>query len=114
MNFLGIEVPVKNSPELDRGFIPLGKFFSAFLADAHEPLDIAVERAGGEVAAYRTYIHGTSELAEADRYYADRLGYLLRAELFVLFYDAAGFYIFIVIVDIFSCEMVFALKGFFS
>ena len=51
MNFLGIEVPVKNSPELDRGFIPLGKFFSAFLADAHEPLEIAVERAGGEVAA---------------------------------------------------------------
>ncbi len=77
MNFLGIEVPVKNSPELDRGFIPLGKFFSAFLADAHEPLDIAVERAGGEVAAYRTYIHGTAELAEADRYYADRLVKLL-------------------------------------
>ena len=77
MNFLGIEVPVKNSPELDRGFIPLGKFFSAFLADAHEPLDIAVERAGGEVAAYRTYIHGTAELAAADRYYADRLVKLL-------------------------------------
>ena len=47
MNFLGIEVPVKNVPELDPGFIPLGKFFSAFLEGAEQPLDIAIERAGG-------------------------------------------------------------------
>lgn len=73
MDFLGIEVPVKNVPELDAGFIPMGKFFSAFLSGAKQPLDIAVERAGGEVAVYRTFIHGTAELAAADRYYADRL-----------------------------------------
>lgn len=73
MDFLGIEVPVKNVPELDAGFIPMGKFFSAFLSGAKQPLDIAVERAGGEVAVYRTFIHGTVELAAADRYYADRL-----------------------------------------
>ena len=73
MNFLGIEVPVKNVPELDPGFIPLGKFFSAFLEGAEQPLDIAIERAGGEVAVYRTRIHGTDEYAAADSYYVDRL-----------------------------------------
>ena len=73
MDFLGIDVPVKHVPELDPGFIPMGKFFSAFLADAKQPLDIAVERAGGEVAVYHTFIHGTAEFAGADRYYADRL-----------------------------------------
>ncbi len=73
MNFLGIDVPVRNVPELDAGFIPLGKFFSAFLEGAAEPLGIAVERAGGEVAVYETRVHGTPEYAAADRYYADRL-----------------------------------------
>ena len=73
MNHLGIEVSVKNVPELDSGFIPLGKFFSAFLDGAEQPLDIAVERAGGETAVYRTYIHGTPEFAAADSYYADRI-----------------------------------------
>lgn len=73
MNYLGIEVPVANTPELDPGFIPLGKFFDAFLKDARQPLSLAVERAGGEVAVYNTFIHGTPDMAEADRYYVDRL-----------------------------------------
>ena len=34
MKHLGIEVPVKNVPELDPGFLPLGKFCTAFLKDA--------------------------------------------------------------------------------
>ena len=73
MNYLGIEVPVANTPELDPGFIPLGKFFDAFLKDARQPLSLAVERAGGEVAVYNTFIRGTPDMAEADRYYVDRL-----------------------------------------
>ena len=73
MNYLGIEVPVANTPELDPGFIPLGKFFDAFLKDARRSLSLAVERAGGEVAVYNTFIHGTPDMAEADRYYVDRL-----------------------------------------
>ena len=73
MNYLGIEVPVANTPELDPGFIPLGQFFDAFLKDARQPLSLAVERAGGEVAVYNTFIHGTPDMAEADRYYVDRL-----------------------------------------
>lgn len=73
MNFLGIELSVKNIPELDPGFIPLHKFNTAFLEGAEKPLGIAVERAGGEIAAVRTFIHGTGDMAEADRYYVSRL-----------------------------------------
>ena len=73
MKFFDIEVEVKNVPELDPGFIPLGKFFASFLKDAKQPLDIAVERSGGEVAVYKTFIHGTEEYAQEDRYYADRI-----------------------------------------
>lgn len=50
MKHLGIEVSVKHVPELDPGFLPLGKFNAAFLKDAKQPLDVAVERAG------RTYL----------------------------------------------------------
>ena len=73
MEFLGIDINVKNIPELDPGFIPLYKFNAAFLEGAKKPLGVAVERAGGEIAVQETFIHGTPELAEADRYYAARL-----------------------------------------
>lgn len=73
MKHLGIEVTARHLPELDPGYIPLGRFFTAFLAGADKPLDLAVERAGGEVAVYRTKIHGTPDMADADRYYVDRL-----------------------------------------
>lgn len=73
MQLLGIECPVKNSPELDPGFIPLLSFQRAFLADAKKPVGIAVERSGGQIAAVHTYIHGTEALREADHYYIERL-----------------------------------------
>ena len=81
MNHLGIEIPVKNLPELDPGFIPLGKFFTAFLRGASQPVSLAVERAGGEVAVYNTFIHGTPEMYEADKYYIDRLVKMLLLSL---------------------------------
>ena len=73
MKYLGIEVPVKNIPELDKGFIPLSQFNRAFLAGAKQPLDVAVERSNGQVAVRRTGIHGTPDMAEADEYYVERL-----------------------------------------
>ena len=66
MQHLGIQVNVKNVPELDRGFIPLLQFDRAFLAGAKQPLDIAVERSGGQVAVFRTKIHATADMAQAD------------------------------------------------
>ena len=73
MKHLGIEVSVQNLPELDPNYIPLFPFYQSFLKDAEKPLDIAVERAGGQVAVYHTKIHGTSDMAEADRYYVERI-----------------------------------------
>ena len=73
MNRYGIKVSLKNIPELDPDFYPLQRFNDAFLADARKPIGIAVERAGGQMASVRTFIHGTTEMADADRYYIERL-----------------------------------------
>lgn len=73
MKHLGIEVHIKQVPPLDPEFIPLGKFNEAFLKTANEPFDIAVERSGGQMAVYRTFVHGTPERFDADVYYIDRL-----------------------------------------
>lgn len=73
MNYLGIEASVKNLPELDLGFFPLRKFNHAFLSNAKKPVGVAVERSSGEMASVNTFIHGTSVLREADRYYIRRL-----------------------------------------
>ncbi len=73
MERFGIEVPIKNSPKLDSGFMPLLAFNRAFLETATQPLGIAVERANGEMASVETFIHGNSQRFEADRYYVNRL-----------------------------------------
>ncbi len=73
MKFLGVDISIKHLPELDSSYIPLGKFYSAFLSGAEKPLDIAVERSGGQVAVCRTRIHGTPDMAKADRYYVERM-----------------------------------------
>jgi predicted NBD/HSP70 family sugar kinase len=73
MNRFGVEVDVKNVPELDPAFFPLYKFNKAFLATAKKPLGVAVERLGGEMASVHTFIHGTDDMRQADRYYIRRL-----------------------------------------
>ena len=73
MKCAGIEIPIRNVPPLDPGFIPILRFNRAFLATAKKPVDIAVERAGGQMAVCHTFVHGTPEMAEADRYYVNRL-----------------------------------------
>ena len=73
MERYGIDVTIKNSPVLDPEFTPILKFNQAFLATATKPVSIAVERADGQIATTHTLIHGTPEMADADRYYIDRL-----------------------------------------
>lgn len=73
MNLHGIEINIKNVPELDPAFIPILQFNRAFLKTAKKPVSIAVERADGQIATTHTFIHGTPEMADADRYYIDRL-----------------------------------------
>ena len=69
----GISVEIKNIPVLDPEFTPILRFNQAVLKTASKPVSIAVERADGQMATTHTYIHGTPEMAEADRYYIDRL-----------------------------------------
>ena len=73
MERFGISVELKNKPVLDPEFMPLLQFNRAFLKGAAKPVSIAVERANGQVATTHTFIHGTPEMADADRYYIDRL-----------------------------------------
>ena len=73
MNYLGIEVDIKNKPLLDPEFIPIGLFNRAFLKTARKPVAFAVERDGGQIAVTHTFIHGTPDMAQADAYYAERL-----------------------------------------
>lgn len=73
MQFLGLDLPVKNMPQLDRDFVPMAAFFAAHQQLATQPFAVAVHRPHGLVSVYNTKVIGTKEYAEADRYYIDRL-----------------------------------------
>lgn len=73
MNIYGIDVNIKNVPELDKTFAPLSAFNKAFLVNAKKPVAIAVERSNGLTSVYNTFIHATPEMEKADNYYIDRL-----------------------------------------
>jgi len=68
MERFGISVDLKHVPVLDPDFMPMLQFNRAFLKGAEKPVSIAVERADGQMATTHTFIHGTPEMAEADRY----------------------------------------------
>jgi len=73
MNHCGIQIDVKNKPELDPGFIPLYKFNEAFLKNAVMPFSIAIERNDKQIYVKSTFIHGDEAHFNADSYYIDRL-----------------------------------------
>ena len=74
MNVFGLDMQMKHLPVLDKGFIPMAAFVRAFEKSAAggKELAIAVERNQGQVAVRRCRVHGTPEMAEADRVYVDR------------------------------------------
>ncbi len=73
MEFKNINVPIKNVPCLDKGFIPLGAFFDSYEKNATVPVCIAVERSSGQISTYETKIYNTADMRDADEYYIDRL-----------------------------------------
>jgi len=73
MKFLGVDFEVKNIPELDKGFIPLGSFFDGYLKGAKKPVTLAIKRPDGTTSIYDTFIHDTADMREADRFYISRL-----------------------------------------
>jgi predicted NBD/HSP70 family sugar kinase len=64
---------IKNIPELDPKFKPFEAFIREFLKTANKPISIAIERNDGLTSLYDTYIHGTSEKADEDFLYIERL-----------------------------------------
>ena len=73
MERFGIQVDLKNVPVLDPEFLPIHRFNEAFLKTATKPVALAVERASGQMASCKTFIHGTQEMYEADCYYIERM-----------------------------------------
>ena len=73
MYIYGIEVDIKNKPELDRKFVPILRFNEAFLKTASRAVSIAIERGEKQVSQISTYVHDSSTHAEADAYYLERL-----------------------------------------
>jgi len=71
MNFLGIDINLKNIPVHDPNFIPMGVFNREFLKQAKKPLAICVQRNDGLISVYDTFITGSN--VEADRYYVARM-----------------------------------------
>ena len=51
---LGISFHMETRPALDSGFIPFAPWQAAYLAEAHRPVRIAVERQDGQVAVFDT------------------------------------------------------------
>lgn len=54
MEYLGISYSMKNRPALDAAFIPFAAWRQAYLAQAHRPIRIAVERQDGQAAVFDT------------------------------------------------------------
>lgn len=72
MNYLNIDYFVKNMPALDKDFIPFGVWAKAYLTKAYHPFRIAVERDGGKVTVYETYLRG-EDFAPANARFVERL-----------------------------------------
>ena len=50
MNYLGIDLDIKNIPQLDEAFIPMGPWMIAYEKEADRPVAIAIEREEGKVS----------------------------------------------------------------
>lgn len=72
MNYLGIEYNFKNRPKLDKDYIPFGVWSEAYLEGATRPVKIGIERNGGYVSVFETYIRD-DEYHEANLRYIERL-----------------------------------------
>lgn len=77
MEFLGVNVNVKNRPEYDNEFIPLGAFIDGYLKKAKKPITFAVARPDGTTSTFDTFIHGTPGMWDADIFFASRIVKLL-------------------------------------
>jgi Transcriptional regulator/sugar kinase len=71
MSYLGIELNIKNVPELDRDFIPMGPWMIEYEKEAIRPVGIAIEREDGKVSVFETKLRDES-FGEANLRYLER------------------------------------------
>ncbi|MGX8774591.1 MAG: ROK family protein [Bacillota bacterium] len=71
MSYLGIDLNIKNVPELDRDFIPMGPWMIEYEKEAERPIGIAIEREDGKVSVFETKLRGES-FGEANLRYLER------------------------------------------
>jgi len=76
MNFMGLELNMKNVPKYDKGFLPFARFLEAYKASVKaaggSPLKIALERENGMISVYETAIHGDAAHLAVDELYVER------------------------------------------
>ncbi len=71
MQYLGIEYNIKNTPVLDKNFIPFGVWMKEYLKEAKIPVSIAVERENGLISVRDTFIR-SGQFSDADYRYIER------------------------------------------
>ena len=54
MNYLGIDLSIRNLPVLDQDFIPMGPWMIEYEKEATRPVGIAIEREEGKVTVFET------------------------------------------------------------
>lgn len=72
MQYLGIEFELRNTPELDTGFIPMGVWMNAYEKLAKQKVVIAVEAANGRIVTRETAIIADGQHDAADERYLER------------------------------------------
>lgn len=72
MKYLGIEYTVKNLPELDTNFIPMGTWFDAYLKNADHEISIAIERNDAKITIRKTKIYSSKEMEAANYRFVER------------------------------------------
>lgn len=71
MNYLGVELNLKNIPVLDPSFIPFGVWMQAYLNKAFRPFSVAVEREDGKVTVFHSSLR-SEEYSEANVRFLER------------------------------------------
>jgi predicted NBD/HSP70 family sugar kinase len=72
MEFRGFDVPVKNLPGLDKGFVPFAAVKRLVDEKGRGEIGISLESGAGKCSVHRLKIMGGKENEEFDRFYAER------------------------------------------
>ena len=69
MQFMGLDINLKNRPALESGFLPAYAFVSRYRQGAAKPYAFAWERLDGCISKFDTLIHGDEAHRELDLFY---------------------------------------------